>query len=62
MTDQRSNYIYELVGRVQEKKKRTSRGEKYKGQTFYQLVITCENKPIISRLFAYQGRVEKETI
>jgi len=62
MTTTRSNYIYELVGKVNEKKKRTSRSEKYKGEAFYILLITCENKPQVQQIFAYQNKIEKEGI
>lgn len=58
----RANYIYELVGKVNEKKKKTSRSEKCKGQNFYELLINCENKPQVVRIFVYQQKLEKEII
>ena len=62
MTKQRSQYIYELIGRVNEKRQRTSKGEEYKGQKYYELLINCENKPQVNKLFAYQSKIETEKI
>lgn len=62
MTNKRSEYIYELVGRVNEKKKRVSKSEKYKGQTYYELLINCENKPQINKILTYSTKIEQESI
>ena len=44
------------------RKKERQEGKKYKGQTYYDLVITCENKPLVKNIKAYQNKIEKEKI
>ena len=57
----RTEYTYELVGRVNSKGKRTSQDEKYQGQYFYQLNVSIENKEV-KKIFAFPSALENEAI
>ena len=54
MTKQRSQYLYKFHGTIQSKSQRTN--PKY-SQYFYQLQITCENYPQITKIFAFKAKL-----
>jgi len=57
MNKLRSQYIYRLIGQIQNKKPRLSS----KGQ-FYQLQITCENVPNITKIFVFDDKLADSSI
>ena len=57
MNKLRSQYLYRLIGQIQNKKSRTSP----KGQ-FYQLQITCENTPKIDKIFVFDDKLTNPQI
>jgi hypothetical protein len=63
MTIKRTQYTYELVGKVNEKKThQAKKGTKYEGTHYYSLLITCENKPQVKKIFVFKDKLEKEQI
>jgi hypothetical protein len=54
MTKSRTNYIYKFQGTIQSKNQRTN--PKY-SQYFFQLNITCENFPQITKIFAFKSKL-----
>jgi hypothetical protein len=62
MTKARNNYIYQLIGRIKGKNKRAGKTEKYQGTYYYQLNITCENKPQVEKIMAFPASLENKAI
>ena len=54
MTQQRSQYLYKFQGTIQSKKLRQNK--KY-SQYFYQLNITCQNQPNLTKIFAFKDKL-----
>jgi hypothetical protein len=61
MTKARNNYIYQLIGRIKSKNKRAGKQE-HQGTHFYQLNVTCENKPQIEKIMAFPATLENQQI
>ena len=61
MNKARSNYIYRLIGKIQNKVKRKSTDEKYQGTYFYQLNVSIENKEV-KKIFAFPYALENKTV
>lgn len=59
MNKLRSQYLYQLLGTIQQKK---SRWNLARGKTFYQLHITCENLPKIEKIFAFDDKLTNPQI
>ena len=57
MNKLRSQYIYHLIGQIQNKKSRLSP----KGQ-FYQLSLLCENIPKVEKLFVFDNKLTNPQI
>lgn len=57
MTKQRSNYLYELVGKIKEKKV-----NKHKQRTGFNLVVAIDNFPQITTLKAFQDKLKNRQI
>ena len=57
MNKLRSQYLYRLIGQIQNKKPRQS----LKGQ-FYQLQITCENIPKVDKIFVFDDKLTNSSI
>lgn len=57
MNKLRSQYVYRLIGQIQNKKPRTSP----KGQ-FYQLQISCENVPKVDKIFVFDDKLTSSSI
>jgi hypothetical protein len=55
--------IKELVGIITEKEltKVYSQG-KNRGKLYYRLLVKCENRPQVKKIFAYKEIVEKESV
>ena len=53
MTKARNEYTYQLIGKINSKNRRVSKDKKYHGTYYYQLNITCENKPSIEKVMAF---------
>ena len=62
MTKARNNYVYQLIGKVKGKNKRFSKSEKYQGTYYWQLNITCENKPAIEKIMVFPVALENKEI
>jgi len=62
MTKARNEYIYQLIGKINSKNRRVSKGEKYQGTYFYQLNITCENKPKVEKIMAFPLALENKAV
>lgn len=57
MNKLRAEYIYRLIGTIQNKKPRQSS----KGQ-FYQLQFLCENVPKVDKIFVFDDKLTNPTI
>jgi len=71
MAEIKTPYLYELIVRVNGKKKRkpsekTKKEAREKGKKldeyFYQLEITCENKPKMSKVYVFKDSLETEKV
>jgi len=62
MTKARNEYIYQLIGKINSKNRRVSKEEKYQGTYFYQLNITCENKPKVEKIMAFPLALENKAV
>ena len=54
MTKFRNQYLYKFQGTIQSKNQRTN--PKY-SQYFYQLNITCQNQPNLTKIFAFKDKL-----
>jgi ATP-dependent phosphoenolpyruvate carboxykinase len=61
MTQARNNYIYQLIGRINNKNRRVGKKE-YQGTYYWQLNITCENKPQIEKIMAFPASLENQIL
>ncbi|MEG7979179.1 MAG: hypothetical protein NY202_04745 [Mollicutes bacterium UO1] len=61
MTKARNTYIYQLLGKVLSKNKRTFQEEKYQGTYYYQLNVEIENKEV-KKIFAFPRTLENEAV
>jgi hypothetical protein len=64
MTKQRNQYTYELTGKINSKKKKNSKNEKYQGTYYYELNVSIENpeKQEVKKIFAFPSALENEAI
>jgi hypothetical protein len=71
METKKTQYLYELIGRINEKRTRKpsekakqeaqAKGKKL-NEYFYQMKITCENKPQVNNIFVFKDSLETEKI
>jgi len=61
MNKARSNYIYQLIGKIQNKVKRKSTDKKYQGTYFYQLNVAIENKEV-KKIFVFPYALENKVV
>ena len=59
MTKIRNQYLYKLTGQIRHK--RIRKKAQYQ-QHFYQLNITCQNKPEIKKIFAFKDKLTNPLI
>lgn len=57
MNKLRSQYIYRLIGQIQNKKSRLSSKGNY-----YQLSLLCENNPSVNKLFVFDDKLTNPQI
>ena len=62
MTKARSEYIYQLTGKIKNKNKRNSKVKKYQGTYFWQLNVEIENKPQIEKIMVFLLTLENKTV
>lgn len=61
MTKARNEYIYQLIGKINSKNRRVGKQE-YQGTYYYQLNITCENKPKVEKIMAFPLALENKAV
>jgi hypothetical protein len=62
MNKLRSQYIYQLLGTIQQKRPRLSQKGPQQGKTFYQLNLTCENLPNITKIYVFDDKLANPQI
>jgi len=56
----RTNYLYEKIGRINSKKKRTSKA--YPDSYYYQLNVNIENDTRVEKIFVFPNTLASEAV